>query len=30
VFFLGERVGHERWMGVLLVCIGVALVFAGG
>ena len=29
VFFLGERVGHERWIGVLLVCIGVALVFAG-
>jgi drug/metabolite transporter (DMT)-like permease len=28
-FFLGERVGRERWMGVLLVCAGVALVFAG-
>ncbi len=27
--FLGERVGRERWMGVLLVCAGVALVFAG-
>jgi drug/metabolite transporter (DMT)-like permease len=27
-FFLGERVSHERWIGVLLVCAGVALVFA--
>jgi drug/metabolite transporter (DMT)-like permease len=27
--FLGERVGRERWMGVLVVCAGVALVFAG-
>jgi drug/metabolite transporter (DMT)-like permease len=28
-FFLGERVGPARWMGVLTVCAGVALVFAG-
>jgi len=28
-FFLGERVGWARWMGVLIVCAGVALVFAG-
>jgi drug/metabolite transporter (DMT)-like permease len=28
-FFLGERVGRARWMGVLVVCAGVALVFAG-
>jgi drug/metabolite transporter (DMT)-like permease len=28
-FFLGERVGRARWIGVLLVCTGVALVFAG-
>jgi drug/metabolite transporter (DMT)-like permease len=28
-FFLGERVGRQRWMGVLIVCAGVALVFAG-
>jgi multidrug transporter EmrE-like cation transporter len=28
-FFLGERVGPERWIGVLLVCLGVALVFVG-
>ena len=27
--FLGERVEHQRWMGVLLVCIGVTLVFLG-
>jgi len=28
-FFLGERVETGRWMGVLLVCAGVALVVAG-
>jgi drug/metabolite transporter (DMT)-like permease len=28
-FFLAERVGPARWMGVLIVCAGVALVFAG-
>ena len=28
-FFLGERVGLQRWAGVLLVCIGVALVIVG-
>ena len=28
-FFLGERVDKGRWMGVLLVCAGVALVVAG-
>ncbi len=29
VFFLGERVSTRRWMGVLLVCIGVTLVWLG-
>jgi drug/metabolite transporter (DMT)-like permease len=28
-FFLGERVTPRRWAGVLLVCIGVAVVFLG-
>jgi drug/metabolite transporter (DMT)-like permease len=28
-FFLGEQVTPRRWMGVLLVCCGVALVIAG-
>ncbi len=28
-FFLGERVSRQRWVGVLLVCIGVSLVFIG-
>jgi len=27
--FLGERVTGQRWIGVLLVCIGVTLVFLG-
>jgi drug/metabolite transporter (DMT)-like permease len=27
--FLGERVTPQRWAGVFLVCIGVALVFLG-
>jgi drug/metabolite transporter (DMT)-like permease len=27
--FLGERVTPKRWGGVLLVCLGVALVFLG-
>jgi len=27
--FLGERVSRQRWAGVFLVCIGVALVFIG-
>ena len=27
--FLGERVDAPRWIGVLLVCAGVALVVAG-
>ena len=27
--FLGERVSRRRWLGVLLVCIGVTLVFLG-
>ena len=26
---LGEQVNRTRWAGVLLVCVGVALVFAG-
>jgi drug/metabolite transporter (DMT)-like permease len=25
-FFLGERVSPQRWIGITLVCIGVALV----
>jgi drug/metabolite transporter (DMT)-like permease len=28
-FFLGEQVTRKRWTGVLLVCIGVALVVIG-
>ena len=28
--FLGEHVIRQRWMGVFLVCGGVALVYAGG
>lgn len=28
-FLLGERVNRVRWAGVLLVCLGVALVWAG-
>jgi drug/metabolite transporter (DMT)-like permease len=27
--FLGERITHLRWVGVVLVCIGVALVWQG-
>ncbi len=27
--FLGEEVSPRRWVGVLLVCIGVGLVFIG-
>jgi drug/metabolite transporter (DMT)-like permease len=27
--FLGEQVTRKRWVGVLLVCIGVGLVFIG-
>jgi uncharacterized membrane protein len=27
--FLGEKVTTQRWMGVLLVCFGVALVIIG-
>src|ERR1700689_2092161 len=26
IFFLGERVTLQRWLGILLVCIGVSLV----
>ena len=29
VVFLGDRVSSRRWMGVLLVCIGVTLVWLG-
>jgi drug/metabolite transporter (DMT)-like permease len=29
VFFLEERVSKRRWVGVLLVCIGVTLVWLG-
>jgi drug/metabolite transporter (DMT)-like permease len=28
-WFLGENVTHQRWIGILLVCGGVALVFFG-
>ncbi|HUJ40134.1 MAG TPA: EamA family transporter [Candidatus Acidoferrales bacterium] len=28
-FFLGEQVNGNRWAGVCLVCLGVALVWAG-
>ena len=28
-FLLGEKVNRVRWMGVSLVCIGVALVWVG-
>ena len=28
-FFLGEQVNANRWAGVCLVCLGVALVWAG-
>jgi drug/metabolite transporter (DMT)-like permease len=28
-FLLGERVTPMRWLGVLLVCLGVALVCVG-
>ena len=28
-FFLGEQVTRQRWAGVLLVCIGVAVVIMG-
>lgn len=28
-FFLGEQVDRRRWLGVLLVCLGVLLVWAG-
>jgi drug/metabolite transporter (DMT)-like permease len=28
-FFLGEQVTPRRWAGVLLVCLGVALVIVG-
>ncbi len=28
-FLLGERVNGVRWVGVLLVCLGVALAWAG-
>jgi len=27
--FLGERVTPQRWVGVALVCVGVALVVIG-
>ena len=29
MFFLGERVNHRRWLGILLVCVGVTLVVLG-
>jgi len=29
IFFLRERVDRQRWIGILLVCIGVTLVLIG-
>ncbi len=29
IFFLGERVGPQRWIGIGLVCVGVTLVLMG-
>ena len=29
-FFLGEKVTPQRWIGVLIVCVGVVLVAIGG
>jgi drug/metabolite transporter (DMT)-like permease len=29
VIFLGERVSSKRWIGVILVCVGVTLVWIG-
>jgi uncharacterized membrane protein len=29
IFFLGERVDPQRWIGISLVCIGVTLVLIG-
>lgn len=29
IAFLGERVSSRRWLGVLLVCLGVTLVWLG-
>lgn len=26
---LGERIASKRWLGILLICAGVALVYAG-
>jgi drug/metabolite transporter (DMT)-like permease len=29
IFFLGERVSPQRWIGIALVCVGVTLVVIG-
>jgi drug/metabolite transporter (DMT)-like permease len=29
MLFLGERLGRSRWIGIALVCVGVALVVIG-
>jgi len=29
IFFLGERVSSQRWIGIALVCVGVTLVLIG-
>jgi drug/metabolite transporter (DMT)-like permease len=29
IFFLGERVSPQRWIGISLVCVGVTLVLIG-
>lgn len=29
MLFLGERLNRSRWIGILLVCVGVALVVIG-
>ena len=28
-FLLGERISRSRWIGIMLVCVGVTLVFLG-
>jgi uncharacterized membrane protein len=29
IFFLGERISPQRWVGIALVCVGVTLVVIG-
>jgi len=28
--FLGERIGHNRWLGIAIVCVGVTIVWWSG